>query len=413
MPKKRQIPRLFERRHVDGTIAYSWKPSKTLRSAGYVNMPLGTDEVAAVSQAIELNKQVAAIKAGTAETAQNAPTLIRPAPRVVRFAELVRRYQQHDAWLTLKKSTKGEYGTRLRQLEHWALDGELAVRSIDVTMVRDLRNGLMGGSVWRAASTLRVLRLLLGWAEAEGIIKRGSNPATDCDIPEPPSRKTRMDAPVRDAIVEAAMELPDRDFVALAVDLAFWLLQRQGDILQLNRMGWREVGAIDSRHAAQLADARGRVMAFRLCQQKTGTWIDAPVPPMLHDRVNAAMRASNSGYIFPYPGNPNQAMPSWMFQRRFREVQDAAMAVAIMRGDMKLAEQIDACQFRDLRRTGMIFYKSMGVKVPDITALSGHFVVGKKTILDTYMPGDTEGACACVATGLAGWQARKLREQQA
>lgn len=410
MPKQRQIARLFPQQLADGSTVYHWKPSKTLRAAGFVNVKLGADLGEACKLADDLNKQVDALKNGS--PLPDTPVQ-RPIPRLVRFEELVRSYKKHDAWKGLKASTKAEYGTRLRQLEHWAMDGTLAVRDIDHNRVRELRNGLMTGSIWRAASTLRVLRLLLAWAEDEGIIKRGSNPATDSDIPEPPARKVRMEAPVRAAIVEAALELPDRAFIALAVDLAFWMLQRQGDIRHLNRMAWRELNGVDGRHAALLADSRGRVMAFRLCQQKTGTWVDAPIPPMLHDRVDAAMRASNSGYIFPDPGNADQPMPAWMFQRRFREVQDAAMAVAIMRGDMPLAEAIDTCQFRDLRRTGMIFYKDMSVKVPDITALSGHFVVGKKTILDTYMPGDTAGACACVATGLAGLRERELREKQA
>lgn len=406
MPKKRQIPRLFPQVLADGTVIHHWKPSPTLRAAGFVNVKLGTDFDSACSQANELNGQVDAWKRGL------SPELAvqRPVPREVRFSELVLRYRASDAFTLLRKSTRAEYGTRLRQLERWAMDGELAVRKIDAPLVRDLRAGLMKGSIFCAASTLRVLRLLLAWAELEGIIKKGSNPATDSDIPETPARKTRMDMPVRAAILEAAHAL-DRGWIALAVDLAFWMLQRQGDIRHLNRMAWRELEGVDGRHAAQLANARGRVMAFRLCQQKTGTWVDAPLPPFLHDRVDAAMRATNTGYIFPDPAHPDQPIPDWKFQRRFLETKDAAAAVAIMDGNMALAEAIDACQFRDLRRTGMIFYKDMGVKIPDITALSGHFVIGKKTILDTYMPGDTAGACACVATGLAGLQAREERER--
>jgi hypothetical protein len=45
--------------------------------------------------------------------------------------------------------------------------------------------------------------------------------------------------------------------------------------------------------------------------------------------------------------------------------------------------------------------------------LSGHAVIGRKTILDTYMPGDTAAAIACVATGLDYRQRQQMREQQA
>jgi hypothetical protein len=205
------------------------------------------------------------------------------------------------------------------------------------------------------------------------------------------------------------------DFVALAIDLAFWTLQRQADVLALSRIAWREIDVaqldLAPRHAAELVNARGRVMGFRLQQQKTGTCIDAPLPPSLHDRTEAALRASNGVGVFVDLNHPKQQMPAWQFQRAFREAQDAAWAVAIMDGDEALATAIEACQYRDLRRTGMIAYKDAGAALPNVTALSGHAVLGRRTILDTYMPGDTAGACACVAAGIAAARSRKVRRE--
>lgn len=413
MPKKRQIPRLFPRQKADGTTVWDWKPSKTLRAAGFVNIELGANQRHAIDRALELNDQVETWRTGTAATPGTVPPP-RPLPRIVRVAELIQRYRKSDAFTTLRPKTQTNYNTYLTQMQTWALDGTLPVRDVDRQAIRDLRTGLMTGSVWKAASTLRVLRILLGFAVDEGII--ATNPAEKIDIPEQPARKTRMPTPIRDAIVEAALALDpdDDDGIALAIELAFWMLQRQADILQLNRFAWREVHdpEADPRHVAMLADPRGRVMAFRLCQQKTGTWVDAPLPPMFHARIEARMKRGDNGggWLFAHPDRPADPIPNWMFQRRFRAARDAAAAVAIMRGDMALAEAIDACQFRDLRRTGMIAYKNAGVKVPSITALSGHYVIGKKTILDTYMPGDTAGAIACVAQGLAHWQRRQQQE---
>jgi hypothetical protein len=412
MPKKRQIPRLFAQTLADRTIVWHWKPSAKLRKAGFVNVKLGTDQRAAIAAAIDLNDRVTAWDTG-AESGGEATPVIRHAPRIVRFAELVSRYRQSIEFTGLRKRTRANYDTRLRQLERWALDGALPVRDIDKPLIRDLRAGLLRGSIFRAAATLRVLRLLLQWAVDEGIVS--VNPAVAIDIPDTPARKTRMELAVREAITEAAIALDGEGTagVADAVELALWMLQRQGDILQLNRMAWREVQQVDPRHAAILADARGRVMAFRLCQQKTGTWIDAPIPPVLHDRIEARFRATKGSWLFAHPDDPDAAMPSWMFQRRFRAARDAAADVAIMRGDMALAEAIDAVQFRDLRRTGMIAYKDAGARTQDITALSGHYVIGHKTILDVYMPGDTAGACACVAAGLQAWRERQERSDVA
>jgi hypothetical protein len=411
MPKKRQIPFFFPQRLADRTIVWHWKPSARLRKAGFVNVKLGSEESAAVLRALELNAQVRAWESdGPAALGREGVALTRAAPRIVRFDELVRRYRASPAFTALRKSTRHEYATRLNQLETWAIDGTLAVRDIDKMMVRDLRTALVEGSPYKAAATLRVLRLLLNWAVDESIIR--DNPAMSCKIPEPPRRKTITLDGVREAIRAAAIAKNMLD-VELCCDLGFWALQRQGDLLTLNRLAWRELDTVDPRYAAVLANARGRVMAFRLQQSKTGTWVDAPLPPFLHDRVEAAMAQSPTGWVFHHPDRPAEAMPGWMLQRRFREARDAAIETATAAEDAALVDQLTACQFRDLRRTGMSFYSNMGALVPWITALSGHSVTGHKTILDTYMPGNTEGAVACVATGLIGMAARAKREKQA
>jgi integrase len=421
MPKQRQIPRLFPQQLADGSTAWHWKPSKTLRAAGFVNVALGTDKRHAITEADRLNDEVTAWKRGTPADARGvvASAPARPLPRIVRVRELIATYKKSDGWtLTpeqggLKEKSKTNYETRLRQIEYWARDGELAVRDIDAALITDLRSELRKQSAHKCAAVLGVLRLLLNFAKSIGIISH--NPADDVTIPSPPARSVMMPSRIRDAIVEAATELGMFD-VTLSIELAFWILQRQRDVLDFGRMAWREMGSLDEveqRHLAEVVDARGRVMGFRLVQNKTGTWVDAPVPPILHATVEAAMRATNHGYVFPHPDRPEEPMPSWMFQRRFRAARDAAATVAIIRGDLEFAQLISLVQYRDLRRTGMSFYKNAGARLAWITELSGHAVIGKKTILDTYMPGDTAAAIACVATGVAHWRRQQKREKQA
>ncbi|MCP3730399.1 hypothetical protein M9978_08150 [Sphingomonas sp. MG17] len=423
MPKQRQIPRLFSQPLADGSTAWHWKPSKTLRAAGFVNVKLGANKRVAIAEADRLNDQVETWRRGAAEAdaaaeGSEAPP-VRKLPRVIRVRELIRDYKQSDGWTLLPDqgglsvATRADYSSRLRQIEHWALGGDLPVRDIDKAMIKDLKSELLKQSVSKAAQVLRVLRLLLNWAVDEGVI--ALNPGDSVKIPTPPSRTTMMPARIRDAIAEAAAEL-DMPDVVLGIDLAFWMFQRQRDILDLGRMAWREMGSleeVEQRHLARLVDPKGRVMGFRLCQRKTRTWIDAPLPPMLHATVEDAMRATNHGYVFPHPERPDEAMPSWMFQRRFREARDAAAAVALIRGQDELAARIWTVQYRDLRRTGMSFAKDAGARLAWITELSGHAVIGRKTILDTYMPGDTAAAIACVATAVAHWQRQQLQEKQA
>ncbi len=409
MPKRRQIPRMFSATLAAGVTVWHWKPDAKLRAAGWTNVKLGSDETAAVVRALELNAQVKAWQDAGQVAVSEGGVPARSAPRIVRFDELLTRYRASDAFTTLAKSTRADYNVRLRQLEHWAMDGTIAVRDIDQGMVRDLRNALVQNhSPHRAASELRVLRLLLQWAVKEGIVAH--NPATHSDIPEPPARATLSTDAERLAIQSAARRLGLAD-VDFGIDLALWLIQRQGDLLALNRMAWRELHNVEPRHAAVLASPKGRVMAFRLRQAKTGAWVDAPVPPSLHDAVEARLDGNKGGWLFEHPdGLGDRAMSGFLFQRRYRHAREAALEEATAAGDETLAAALAGNQFRDLRRTGMTRYSNAGAKLAWITALSGHAVLGRRTILDTYMPGNTDAACACVATGVMAELERAKRE---
>jgi integrase len=385
---------------------WHWKPSPALRKAGWTNRSLGADHAAAVAQALDLNKQVAAWRDGNTPASQTA----KQPPRIIRFNELLERYQAAPEFKMLKPATQREYRVRLRQLAFWALDGNLPVRDIDTAMVQDLRSELMRGSQHRAAATLRVLRLLLNWAISARII--AINPADSVKIKEPPARRTVMGEEIRDAITAVVLDKGQHD-IALAIDLAFWTLQRQADLLSFTRLFWRELEGGEGWQRAALADPRGRVMGFRIQQGKTATWVDAPVPPVFHATIEAAMTGEGR-WLFPDLDDSTKSMPQWQFQRRFRAARDQAATTARESGQTDLADAIANVQFRDLRRTGMVAYSNAGARLNWITALSGHAVIGRKTIIDTYVPSSekTEMAIACVATGLLAQQRRQQQEQQ-
>lgn len=417
MPKQRQIPRLFAQRLADGSTVWHWKPSKTLRAAGFTNRKLGADRRNAMAEADRLNDEVEAWKRSQTATAPASFDDIatpRAINRVVRVSELIRRYKQSDSWTLpdgmggLKPATRSEYDVRFRQIEHWALDGNLAVRDIDKAMIADLKSERMAVNLYQAIGILRILRLLLNFAVGEGIIT--TNPAAHVQLPEAPSRHTVTSWDVRAAIAKQGGQVID-----LAQELGFWTVQRQADILSFGRLQWRELTNVIPHDAAILANARGKVMGFRFRQEKTGAWIDAPVPPHLHDRVEAAMADNAGGWVFGHSADTARRMQGFSFQRMFRAARTDAIDAArdSEHPDEGLIAALLKCQFRDLRRTGMVFYRDARVPLPNITALSGHAVIGKKTILDTYMPPDTAAACACVATGLKHWQSQQEHQQQA
>ena len=408
MPKRRQIPFLHARQLADGSKSWHWCPSKTVKALGWPAVSLGTDEASAVKQALDINARLAAWRAGNG-AAPAAASAANP-PRLVRWDGLLARYRRSRDYQDLKRSSQNEYDSRLRWLTSWALDGPLIVRQIDHGMVQDLKRALQqsGSSDHRTAAMLRVLRLVLSFAEREGIIPHGSNPAHRAKIREPRARRHILSLEAVQALAAWA-EGQGRPNLALAIQLGFWTLQRQGDLLgRFNRLAWRAVDDVESRDAALLAGTGGRVMAFRLQQGKTGTWVDAPVPPFLHDAIDAAFR------LPPLPGDAllrddtatatgtatATPLADWRLQRQWREACTACAAQAAQAGRVMLEQELATAQFRDLRRSGMVYMRDAGAKKEWITSLSGHTILAKKSIMDTYMPGDTAAACAAVAQAL-------------
>lgn len=406
MPKKRQIPFLRPPRTLaDGTKVYDWKPTRALQQAGWKQLVLRGTEIEVNRQALELNAQVAEWRQRGNAAIEGAP---RPddGPRLVRWDGLIARYRKARDYADLKDSTRKEYDSRLRWLRGWALDGQLVIRQIDHTMVQDLKRALENASSsdHRTAAILRVLRLLLGFAEREGIIAHGTNPARNAKIREPRSRRHVLSLEAVEAMAARAASdgLPH---IELAIALGFWTLQREGDLLgNFNRMAWREVHDIEARDRGLLAGRGGRVMAFRIQQDKTGAWVDAVVPPFLHDPIEAGFKAlppdERTLLRDDAAGAGGKPLSEWRLQRQWRDLRATCAAEARAGGRLLLADELATAQFRDLRRSGQVYMRDAGAKKEWITSLSGHTILQKKSILDTYMPGDTAAACAAVACAL-------------
>lgn len=412
MPKKRQIPFLHDRTLADGTRQFDWKPSNALRAAGWPHVVLGNNEADAVREALEINARLAAWRAG-ARNSGSAPAK-DDGPRLVRWDGLIARYRRSQDYAGLKPATRREYESRIRTLTTWADDGRLIVRQIDYDMVQDLKRSLErgGSSAFRIAALLRVLRLLLGFAERERIIPRGTNPAREARIKEPRARRHVLSLEAVE-LLAATAEAEGHPNLSLAILLGFWTVQRQGDLLaNFNRLAWRELNGIEARDAALLAGKGGRVMGFRHMPSKTmdssGVWIDAPVPPFLHDAIEAAWAkpALKGGVLLRDDLQTDTALTYWRLQRQWRDLRARVGAQLKAEGRLLLAAEIEGGQFRDLRRSGQVFMRNAGAQKEWITSLSGHTLLARKSILDTYMPADTAAACAAMACAL------RLRNRQ-
>ena len=395
MANRRQIPFLHWQPCSDGTQAAHWKPSPRLRKLGWKNRKLGirhkagdAGDIAATAMALELNRQVEEWQ----DRHRNA--LSPKAPRRHNFTDLVTAYRASPEYENLAQSTRSEYESRLRFLVEWALDGRLPLSDLDSALVRDLKTELLAnkGSLYRAGGIMRVLRLLLNWAVAQSWIP--ANPADRVSIPSAPSRGTILLPEEIDRAATAAYEL-GYPSVGLGFVVGLWTLQRQSDLLAANRMMWRPIDNVAPADAAVLTNVRGDVMGLRLRQKKTGAWVDCPLPPFLHADIEAAF--DRSQWLLPDDSHPDRACPPHLFQRRAR--------MALRKAGL------DHAQFRDTRRSGMTMLSDLGAELPGITAISGHAVLGRKTILDTYMPGNTRAACAAMATALRTMAARERKEE--
>lgn len=433
MPRKsvarpRAKPRYFKAvARAGGRVAYKWEPGPTLREAGWQALDLGDDMAKAVAIAEERNAAVAAWRAGArAEVAQ--AIAIKPSDqRHATIDDLLRRFDgpeglEGNSYKTNKPysaKTKAEYRGRMKFIRAWANDGTMKLRLITPESVMDLRNTLVqGASPNTAASILRVLSVVMGWAEHVGMIPRGSDPAKRLNIPAPDSRRKRIQPEVVDAISMAAIA-KGWPTIALAVRLGFYMVQRPGDLRGLTEFNWRKATDIAAHDRAVLAGPDGHVWSFRLKQQKTGAWVDLAVPPALRSDVETAIAQNRSAA----PIGTNTLIPvlvdhttgnAWHernFQKYIRLAIDHALELARAAEDVFLIDQLTSLQFRDLRRSGMCWMRDLGVPVPLIAARSGHSIQETQKILDTYMPADSRGSAAAIAMATTR-QAENARERE-
>lgn len=386
MPRTNQIPFLTPSRPTPGAT-YHWKPSPRLRRLGFANQRLGTEWGAAVAGALAQNEAVERWHAANADSA--APN--KP-PRILRWRDLVASYQADPAFLDLKPKSRAEYASRLRTLDHWALDGTLRLADLDRSMIVQFRNALVRDPrKHRTAALLRILRVVVNFAASQGWLARGL--ADDLDIPEVKPRGTVI-APSAVEVLASHAEAHGLPRLALAIRLGFWTLQREGDLLGLTRFHWRELTDCSAFARRHLAGPDGKVMGLRLQQAKTGKWVEIALPPPLRAAVEREM--PREGFLLAR--DPCGTLwPAWAFQRAFR--------------GLCAAEGMPDVQFRDLRRSGMVYAGELAVPLPMITARSGHTVLGAKaTILDTYMPGNARVTAEGVAIQ---WQRHLVERAEA
>ncbi len=432
------IPRLVGKTNKAGLTTWYWQPSATLRKKGWAPRRLGAggsidDAPADVADAARrLNEEVDGARALPAAQ-------LRRIQQPLSFGDGIRRFRDanypsvRQPGFTLDPATAKQYEKKLKVLEAWG--GDVALTSITDERIAKLRDGLMkpaaagryAGQVrhHHAHETLRVGRALWTWFEQQRLVPRGNNPFTDFGLATPAPRQQIWWPAAREAALAAAVAAGDAS-MELAIDLAFSIGQREADLLRLQLGQYVEIPAykMDPEVHAQLVepDLSGRpcVMGIRLRQKKGKTWIEVPVVGATRRRIEAqiaeAKRLGLTTLLFDRARGLPWTMPTLdtgqrRFIGRFGELRDTAIASARVREDLELAAELEDLQFRDLRRTAVVYLGELGIPDHLIAAITGHSLDETKKILETYLPLTTGMAARAIALSHARGGEARTQEQ--
>lgn len=428
-----RIPCLVRKVAKNGVASFYWQPSGTLAAAGWKAEPLGKDEGAALARARAINDQVAQWKATGATTVER----VRPRDLAGTLGALIARYEREviggkrqDGSPILGANTVRTYRTGLRRLRHWA--GPQPLAFVTRARVKALRNAMLrpeaeGGIGHHAAhQTLKMGRSLFKFARDADLVER--NPFEDFGLAAPASREVVWSPPARELMVLTAYEL-GLPSMACAILLGFAIGQREQDLIVYTARHYvpipeHKMQPEDFRTLAALApDGVPRGIRFR--QQKTRAWIEVPVVGQVRWAVESCIEtAAAAGAMTILLDDRRQdqtldrrhrASQSYAdgpagqtrFQRDFAEIREWAIAAAHFDGDGDLAAELATLQFRDLRRTCVVYLGELGMDAHLIAAVTGHDIDDTQRILKTYMPRTTGRAARAIALA----SVRQAREE--
>ena len=410
-----RIPGLVGKPNKAGIISWYWQPSKTLATAGWTPLILGKNEGAALAAARVQNEKVAAWKLGGAAPGE----AIRKRVQSGTVAALIGRYRREvvlgkhpsTGRALLRPGTRGIYETSLARLEAWA--GEHQVAYVTPARVRALRDktakpreqGGLGHSA--AFNLLKTGRQLFAYAETIDLIAKGSNPFAAFKLGAPPPRRQIWEADDEAAFKAAAIDL-GYPSLALAIELAIYTAQREGDLIAFTEGQLQELEIHDEPVRRRFADAAGKVMGWINVQEKTShedaeTILEIPFEGELRAKIERAIatnrakdRAATPRRLLTHVLVDDKSGLPWKrrwFIRTWRKV----IAHAIEKtGRARMAELV----WHDLRRTRVVRLRRRGMHPAMIAAMTGHSPQSINMMLKVYGPVDPTVTAAAFAGAL-------------
>jgi len=436
------IPRLDLRQSGNRTYYY-WVPSASLKKQGGKRQALGQDIREAQKKAESLNDQVEQWRAGGAK-----PRQVKKFIKGGTMDQLIARYEE-EAMPNLAPNTQKDYRSKFRLIARWA--GPEQVAHLNRASVKKFRDALLrpgpDGEVKtaRAQGTMSRLKTLLDFAIDIGLLPEDAkNPASEQNMPAADPRDQAWSPEAMELMTAQALEI-GQPGLALAMHLGREVGQREEDILLLSLTKWVEIPRhkLNPEDFDRLAepgpDGHPKVMGIRLRQGKTRVWVEIPIvgetrrlmeqaadqarrigttvllqewaiPRQYRERRQLerqiAKELEEQGIIRPKadqiePLIADRLEPRpWTltrFQRAVADIRAGAAEKARARGDAELAAEIEDLQYRDLRRTAVVWLGELGIEDHLIAAITGHKLDRTRKILETYMPRTTKMAGKAIA----------------
>tara|TARA_B100000378_G_scaffold42919_1_gene32108 strand:+ start:41703 stop:42770 length:1068 start_codon:yes stop_codon:yes gene_type:complete len=277
------------------------------------------------------------------------------APRQARVSgtlqSIIDGYQKSPQFTKLAPRTQKDYIEHIVKIERAKFKPNLPLLPtypldvIDDPKIRkrflDWRDEMARSSPRQADATLGVLRIILEWGRDRGMI--ANNHATRPKKVYKADRSDKLWLPDHIAAFRAVAP-PE---ILLALDLALWTGQRQGDLLKL---GW-----------SSYKDGR---LTFR--QGKRKRKVDMPAPAALKAVLDAAPRKAAT-ILTSKTGKPWGKVN---FQHKWRAA--------------TLAAELDGLHFHDIRGTTCTMLADAGCTPSEIAAVLGWTVSTVNEMLDRY-----------------------------
>ncbi len=275
--------------------------------------------------------------------AYNAAVSARRETGIGTLQSIINAYGISSNFTALAPRTQADYRRQIKRIEGEYGDFPLAGLEDRRTRGEFLawRDKLAVSSRRQADYAFAVLSIILAWG-----VDRGLATANPCERAGRVYRGSRNES-VWTSADEAAFLDKAPPHLALALMLALWTGQRQGDLLRLT---WT---AYDGTH-------------IRLTQRKTGARVVVPVGAPLRERLDATARKAATVLA-------TEAGTAWT-ESGFR----ASWRKACIRAG------VSGVTFHDLRGTAITRLALAGCEVPEIATSTGHSLRDVAAILDSH-----------------------------